>query len=241
MFTEQPGANTSLPGSLDRIYMSLLFFRHQKMIQGPIYAFRIKRNNTFDAPELLYSLCVKGSTNFGVMDMDKLGKENGRKCLTKRLRDGDSMSWEDCLEAAKGFPPIGAPLQLLERIFTFAEMGTIAYKEGIFDNKDASNFAKATKPGPGSSLLKVAANPTEIVSVPSQQKILAAAKQNAERMSAIQASVMTNSSSSQSVQQLTNIGQYKDVVTDGVVDIADDDEEMMTRKILVRMMQMMKA
>ena len=90
-------------------------------------------------------------------------------------------------------------------------------------------------------LKKVAANPTEIVSVPSQQKILAAAKQNAERMSAIQASVMTNSSSSQSVQQLTNIGQYKDVVTDGVVDIADDDEEMMTRKILVRMMLMMKA
>ena len=185
------------------------------VIAGPIYIIRINASATYGAAEILYSIVVKGQTDFGVREFKRLTEDlNGRFCLLQKLCKGDSMAWDQCMEEMGDSPAKGSPLMLTDRIFSFAEIAKIAYEKKMFVCDDGLKFlAKRTAPGTGSILAGL--GPQQSTAGVSQAKLLATASEAAAMMTNAQPH-MAPLSQCPSTLQLTSVGQYSDLHLDFV-------------------------
>ena len=52
------------------------------------------------------------------------------------MSNSDSIVWEDCLDEMRVKPPLGAPIMLIDRRYSFVEITSRLYKDGIFSNEE---------------------------------------------------------------------------------------------------------
>ena len=128
------------------------------VVPGPCYILKIKRSRQeYDGPDLMYVVAYKGKGNFGFGRFKTLCEDmNGMFALANKLNDGEDITWEVCKEEVDELPPKGNPLLLIERAYTLAEVGVIAYDQKIFTNAQGlKSLSRLTKPPKFSKVVKI--------------------------------------------------------------------------------------
>ena len=202
------------------------------VIPGPCYILKIKQSrHEYDGDDLIYVVGYKGKGNFGFGRFKTLCEEtNGMFCLATKLNGGKNITWEECKEEVEDLPPKGNPFLLIERAYTLAEVGVIAYNQKIFTNPQGlKSLSRLTKPPKSSKVVTVKQeNNSE---QPNVHLSLAQANQQAQQMRNIQNTVgLPNLGEySQAGVQLTNgdgvfVPEASEYVT--VVESDDDDGQV---------------
>ena len=202
------------------------------VIPGPCYIIKIKQSRReYDGDDLIYVVGYKGKGNFGFGRFKTLCEEtNGMFCLATKLNEGKSITWEECKEEVEDLPPKGSPFLLIERAYTLAEVGVIAYNQNIFTNPQGlKSLSRLTKPPKSCTVVKVKQeNKSE---QPIVHLSLAQVHQQAQQLRNIQntAGLPNLGEYSQAGVQLTNgngmtVPEASEYVT--VVESDDDDGQV---------------
>ena len=153
-------------------------------LKTPIYVIWVREDREWGQEDLMYGLVHKGNAKFGHNDFKIVCEGKEMKCFfTNKVNDGEPATWDDCLETLKErHQPVGSPLLLTDRVHTFAELATIAYKEGIFTSEAGTKYlAKRTKPPVTATLAK----PGENLSLKDMFVRSQAASNDLDRMKAV--------------------------------------------------------
>ena len=159
----------------------------QTVIRGPCYIVQIKQfKNDFAGDDLLYAVVYKGNSNFGYSRFKNLCEDsNGMFCLTMKINGGKNTTWQNCKEEAEDLPPKGSPILLIEKAYTFAEVGTIAYSMKLFtDPGGLKILSRRTKPPTSCKLVQVLSSAEQASD--HVQLTLETAKQQAAQLANIQ-------------------------------------------------------
>lgn len=204
------------------------------VVTGTCYIIKIKKSrHEYDADDLMYVVANKGQGNFGFGRFKTLCEENnGMFCLAHKLHNGNGLTWEDCKESVEDLPPKGNPFLLIERAYTLAEVGAIAYDKNIFsDAKGLKSLGRLTKPPKSSKVVKV--KKEKGAGEVNTSLTIAQAQQQAMQLMNIQKTVglpnMGNGSQADSL--LTNrvsVPEAGEFVT--VLDSGDDDDHSSSGK-----------
>ena len=93
-------------------------------LTGTYYVIKVKLtgNKDWDYPDALYAIGYKDNSKFGIMDLKTVTDDkNEAFCLSFKVSETDHL-WEDCLEEMKVKPPLGNPLLLTDRRYSFVEI-----------------------------------------------------------------------------------------------------------------------
>ena len=105
-------------------------------IEGPIYILKLKVSDKFKSKEMLYAIVHKGNENFGLMNFRNIAEDEGRGVLVQTINNGKDTKWDQCLLEAGDLRPKGNPAMYVDRVYTFIEIGNIAYELELFTKDD---------------------------------------------------------------------------------------------------------
>ena len=200
------------------------------VIPGPCYIIKIKQSrNEYDGDDLIYVVGYKGKGNFGFGRFKTLCEDtNGKFCLANKLNEGKNITWEECKEEVEDLPPKGSPFLLIERAYTLAEIGVIAYDKKIFTiPQGLKTLSRISKPPRSSKVIKIKQenNPEQ----PNDHLSVAQAHQQAQQMMNIQKTVGNPNLGeySQADAQLTagTGGTVPDAAEYVTIEGSEDDED----------------
>ena len=109
---------------------------HNQVVTGPIYVLKIKSSKEFKSKEMLYSIVHKGASNMGLLLFKEIVEDmNTNFCLTQTVNNRNDTTWDQCLTEAGDIKPKGDPLMFIDKVYTFLEIGELAYKHNVLTNK----------------------------------------------------------------------------------------------------------
>ena len=84
----------------------------------------------------MYGFVHKGNSRFGHNDFkDVCVTKNQKIFFTNKVNDGESATFDECLEfLGEKQQPVGNPILLTDRIYSFAEAAKIGIEQKIFPN-----------------------------------------------------------------------------------------------------------
>ena len=113
------------------------------VIPGTVYVVWVKDSDGYKDPDTMYGLAFKGNSRFGHQDFSHVCElKNGKVFRSKRI-DEDRMdpTWAECLEALQMFQaPGGTPVKLIDRLYTFAELAYLGYKDHYFTCEEGLQY-----------------------------------------------------------------------------------------------------
>ena len=104
------------------------------VIPGISYVMWVRDSKDYNANDRVYGIVYKGNSKFGHQDFGIVCQRSGKHFWTKKVNeDIPDSSWSQCLDAM-GFykAPIGTPVLLNDRAYTFAEVAAQCYKDNLF-------------------------------------------------------------------------------------------------------------
>ena len=116
--------------------------RTSQDIEGPLYILKIKNSDTFKSKEILYAIVHKGNENFGLMNFRNIAEDEGKGVIVQTINGGKDTQWDQCLLEAGDLKPKGNPALYVDRVYTFIEIGNIAYDLKLFKKEDGLNTLK---------------------------------------------------------------------------------------------------
>ena len=91
---------------------------------------------------MLYAIVHKGDENFGLMNFRNIAEDEGRGVLVQTINNGKDTKWDQCLLEAGDLRPKGNPAMYVDRVYTFIEIGNIAYELELFSKEDGLQTLK---------------------------------------------------------------------------------------------------
>ena len=182
------------------------------LLPEPSYLIKFKSTTSWKSNDVIYGLGYKGNSRFGLFEMKSVVEDRNRSaCLTFRVSESDTPSWQDCLDEMEDKPPVGQPYMMVDRPYTMAEMVAVGYEKGFFmDEKGLKSMSRKTTPGPGAKLVKTNARVEDDLNI--RQQIVKTAEEDAAKLKNIARNMIDPSTLSQGLSLLTNQEQTS---TDG--------------------------
>ena len=154
----------------------------ETVIPGVVYVVWVKESKSPGAFDGLYALISKSASKFGYSDFLHLCEAcHGKLFLSQKVNNGEeNPTWADCLDDLKVFkPPVGSPIVLTQKVYSFAEVTQVAYDQGYFSSEDGLNRLKKklTSKSGGKSKPSVSKEPAI-----SDSKVLATAKEMSDKL-----------------------------------------------------------
>ena len=132
-----------------------------KGLKPPYYVLWVRETDAWGEEDLIYGFVHKGNSRFGHHDFkDVCEIKNQKVFFTNKVNDGANATFEECLEfLGERTQPIGNPILLTDRIYSFAEAAKIGIEKKIFPSPAGVTYlAKRTKPPATSVLAKPGEN-----------------------------------------------------------------------------------
>ena len=130
-------------------------------LKPPYYVLWVRETDAWGEEDLMYGFVHKGNSRFGHNDFkDVCVTKNQKIFFTNKVNDGESATFDECLEfLGEKQQPVGNPILLTDRIYSFAEAAKIGIEQKIFPNPAGVVFlAKRTKPPATAVLAKPGEN-----------------------------------------------------------------------------------
>jgi hypothetical protein len=109
------------------------------VIPGVVYVVWVKESKTQGALDGIHAVISKTASKFGYSDfMYVVENCHGKLFMSQKINNGDeNPSWKDCLDDLEVFKaPVGNPLSLVDKVYSFSEVTHIAYDKGYFSSED---------------------------------------------------------------------------------------------------------
>ena len=186
-----------------------------KGLKPPYYVLWVRETDAWGEEDLMYGFVHKGNSRFGHTDFkDVCEKKNKKVFFTNKVNDGEAATFEECMDfLGERQQPVGNPILLTDRIYSFAEATKIGIEKKIFPSPDGVIYlAKKTKPPATSVLVK----PGESVGL---KEMVAKGKSMSDELNR-QKAITGQSTSDQSLALLSGLPFVaKDDVEELVIDL----------------------
>ena len=183
----------------------------------------VRDSKDYNANDRVYGIVYKGNSKFGHQDFGIVCQRSGKHFWTKKVNeDIPDSSWSQCLDAM-GFykAPIGTPVLLNDRAYTFAEVAAQCYKDNLFTSQEGLAYLKKKTDPPVSSVQKAVMDPN---------KTAAAAKDVSAKFDAIGNNLdfeVSNSPIIPSNNIVVGVEQVvtEEVIREGIEEISDGEKD----------------
>ena len=118
------------------------------VIEGRSYILCIKDGDVKTGPDSVYAIVNRGNSRFGYQDFEFVCKTSNKKLFfTNKVNDGQMGStWAHCVYEMKvKKKPVGNPVCMTDRAYSFSEIVTWAYQ-----NKEDKDYSGTGQPSPRS-------------------------------------------------------------------------------------------
>ena len=103
------------------------------VVQGPAYILKVKTTRDWGSDDLVYAVVNRGSSKFNFNNFKSLSETfNNLLSITFKIDNGVRTTWETCQDEMMATPAKGSPRLLVDRPYSFGELGTILCEVGIF-------------------------------------------------------------------------------------------------------------
>ena len=190
------------------------------VIPGVSYVMWVRDSKDYNANDRVYGVVYKGNSKFGHQDFGIVCQRSGKHFWTKKVNeDIPDSSWSLCLDAMEFYKaPIGTPVLLNDRAYTFAEVAAQCYKDNLFTSQEGLAYLKKKTDPPVTSTQKPLIVPT---------KPVAAAKDMPDRFDDIIPSNNIHVAVEETVTGVESNGGVEDVS-----DVEHDGDERMGEDVM---------
>ena len=190
------------------------------VIPGISYVMWVRDSKDYNANDRVYGVVYKGNSKFGHQDFGIVCQRSGKHFWTKKVNeDIPDSSWSLCLDAMEFYKaPIGTPVLLNDRAYTFAEVAAQCYKDNLFTSQEGLAYLKKKTDPPVTSTQKPLIVPT---------KPVAAAKDMPDRFDDIIPSNNIHVAVEETVTGVESNGGVEDVS-----DVEHDGDERMGEDVM---------
>ena len=120
------------------------------VIEGRSYILWIKDGDVETGPDSVYAVVNRGNSRFGYQDFEFVCKTSNKKLFfTNKVNDGQMGStWAHCVYEMKvKKKPVGNPVCMTDRAYSFSEIVTWAYQNNLSDSSAAGSNGSAAGSG----------------------------------------------------------------------------------------------